>query len=244
MLEFTGPLRRELDPPDLHALEAHVAACPDCALLSRRERQDDEDIGRAMRRVDVPDQLRSALLKRLADERAAARKWRWKSTALSGLAAAAVLMIAVGGWMLYQQATLRAFDLAPFAEDVKRDIYSPPTPPEIEKAYKDRGIDMEAPPSFNYGLLAHYGVAELQGRQVPCLIFLRDDPAANIHAHAKVYVLSDHQFNLKEMPAADTLDTGYGHKIEVNRKPGAHFAYVIVHTGDDLGWLRRVDSAE
>src|SRR5262249_47924648 len=51
MLEFAGPLHRELDPPDLHALEAHVTACPDCALLSRRERQDDEALGRAVRRT-------------------------------------------------------------------------------------------------------------------------------------------------------------------------------------------------
>src|SRR5262249_17836493 len=156
-----------------------------------------------------------ALLTRLADERAAARKWRRKSAALGALAAAAVVMIAIGGWMLDQQATLRAVALPPLPGAVKRGTYSAPPPHAAEKAYKDRGIDMKAPPSLNYGFLAHYGMAELQGHQVPCLIFLRDDPTANIRAHAKVYVLSDHQFNLKEMPPADTLDTGYERKIEV-----------------------------
>jgi hypothetical protein len=244
MLEFAGPLHRELDPPDLQALEAHVAACPDCALLSRQERRDDDEIGRAMRRVDVPDRLRAAILTRLADDRAAERKWRWKSTVLTGVAAAAVVMIAVGGWMLYQQATLRPFDLAQFAEVVKNGRINEKSPAAIENVYKARGIDMKAPAALNYAFLDHHGLAELQGHQVPCLIFIRDDPAANIHAHAKVYVVSDRQFNLKDMPATDARDTDYGEKIEVDHEPGSHFAYVIVYTGENLDWLRRHDAAE
>jgi hypothetical protein len=243
MLEFAAPLRRELDPPDLQALEAHLADCPECAVLSLQERREDEAIGRAMRQVDVPDRLRAAILTRLAEDRAASRKWRWKSTVLTGVAAAAVLMIVIGGWMLYQQATLKPLDISQVADQVKRDTVQK-DPDLIEKAYKDRGIEMKAPTAFNYAFFDHHSLAELQGRQVPCLVFIRDDETANIHAHAKVYVVSDHEFQFKGMPPSDGMDPGYGYKIEVNHEPGARFAYVIVYTGENLDWLRRPDAAE
>ena len=244
MLGFAGPLRRELDPPDLQALEAHVAACPDCALLSQQERRDDEEIGRAMRRVDVPDRLRAAILTRLAEDRAAERKWRWKSTVLTGVAAAAVVMIAVGGWMLYQQATLKPFDVDAVVREIDDDGVRPAPPDELQRRYRSRGIEMSAPASLNYSFLVHYGVADLEKQQVPCLIFRRDDDTANIHAFAKVFVVSDRQFNLKHLPVNQQSTEGYKYHVEVDHEPGSHYAYVIAYTGESLDWLRRHDDAE
>ena len=36
MLEFAHPRHNELDPPDLHPLEAHVTACPECSLNAHK----------------------------------------------------------------------------------------------------------------------------------------------------------------------------------------------------------------
>src|SRR5207248_2367059 len=106
MLEFARPQHIELDPRDLRALEAHVAACPDCALASQQERQFDEKVGRAMCKVDVPDRLHSRIMARLTEDRAA-NSWRQRKRLMSGLlAAAAALLLTLGGWLWYRQASL------------------------------------------------------------------------------------------------------------------------------------------
>src|SRR5581483_2531829 len=152
---------------------------------------------------------------------------------LTGLAAAAMVMMIVGGWMLYQQATLKPLDLQQVAENVKRRAVEKPTPADIEKEYKARGVEMKAPTAFNYAFFDHHGLEELQGRQVPYLFFIRDDDRTNIHAHAKVYVVSAHEFKVDAMPQADAMDPGYGYRIEVSHEPGARFAYVVVYTGEN-----------
>src|SRR5262249_26340009 len=125
--------------------------------------------------------------------------------------------------------------------DVTRKTVSPLDRSQLEEAFRKQGTEIIAPPAFNYALLDHYGMADLQEKQVPCLIFLRNDDAANIHAVAKVYVVSDRQFNLKDVPANFQSGGGYHYKVEVTREPGSHFAYVIVHTGETLDWLKRND---
>ncbi len=142
MLEFARPQHAELDPLDLRALEAHVAACPECALRTKQERALDEQLGRAMCKVDVPDQLRSRLLRRLAKEKAAVEKWRWKRYAAAATAVAALLLLAIGGWSMWHQATLPLLDPNWIKDETVRAEISPPanevTKEAIQKEFREQ----------------------------------------------------------------------------------------------------------
>jgi hypothetical protein len=240
LLEFARPQHAELDPLDLRALEAHVAACPDCCLNSKQERAFDEQLGQAMRKVDVPDQLRARLLGRLARERSAAEKWRWKRYAAGAAAIAATLLLVVGVWAVVRRATLPHLNVSRIEEETKNREIVFANKDDIKKEYHERGIEMTPPPTLNYAFLVHHGMGALQGQQVPCLVFIRDNPEANIHAHAIVYVVSDRDFNLSKLPAnPQWSEEGYHYKVEIERELGSPDLYVIVHTGDNLDWLRQ-----
>ena len=94
---------------------------------------------------------------------------------------------------------------------------------------------MAAPANFDFAFLAHYGMAELQEREVPCLVFIRNDK------WAKVYVASDRQFNLTDLTSNYQSPSGYKYKVDIQHDPGSRYAYVIFHTGDNLDWLQRLD---
>ena len=98
---------------------------------------------------------------------------------------------------------------------------------------------MTAPANLNYGFLTFHGMGQLQKRQVPCLIFIRDDNDANIHANAIVYVVSDQEFNLSKLPDNFQSEPGYKYKVELERQPGSRSVYVVVYTGENLDWLRQ-----
>jgi len=243
LLEFARPQHAELDSLDLRALEAHVATCPDCGPSAKLERAFDEQLGKAMRQVDVPDQLRSRLLARLAKERAAVEKWRWKRYAVGALAVAATLLLVVGVWTLVRRATLPHLDPAQIAEATRNREIIGFKKDEIKKDYHERGVDM-TPPNFNYQYLVHYGMGTLQGQQVPCLVFIHDDADANTHAYAVVYVVSDRDFNLSKVSTnSPWAESGYRYKVELERETGSPDLYVVVHTGDNLAWLRQGDAA-
>jgi hypothetical protein len=240
LLEFARPHHPELDPVDLRAIEAHVGSCPDCSLAAKHERDLDEQLAQAMRQVDVPDRLRARLLTRLADERDATRKWRWKRVVGGAVAVAATLLLAIGGWVVYHRAMLPPLDqgmLDSLAGTAKRQDGL--SPQDIESDFRGQGIEMTAPTSLNYAFLAFHGLGKLEKQQVPCLIFIRDDPDTNIHAHAFVYVVSDREFSFKDPPTNYQSEPGYVYKVELEYEAGSHYAYVIVHTGDNLDWLRR-----
>jgi hypothetical protein len=241
MLEFARPQHAELDPLDLRALEVHVAACPECTLQAKQERALDEQFGRAMCKVDVPDQLRTRLLRRLAKENAAAAKWRWKRYAAAATAVAALLLLAIGGWAMWHQATLPPLDMNAIKDRTVQNEYGV-NPAAIQKEYRERGITMTPPASLNYSFLAFHGMGSLQGQQVPCLTFIRDDSDANIHANAMVYVVSDRDFNLSKVPETyQWAEQGYKYKVELKRESGSPDLYVIVYTGENLNWLRQPD---
>src|SRR5438128_12415496 len=85
-----------LDSGEADALEQHLNQCPECATLAASAARLDAALTHAMRDVDVPSGLKERLLKRLPRPR---RVRRW---VVSGLAAAAVLLLAAGvSWRLW-----------------------------------------------------------------------------------------------------------------------------------------------
>ena len=158
-------------------------------------------------------------------------------------AVAATLLLVIGVWSAVRRATLPPLKVASIEEDMKKlDMGLGANKDDIKKEYHERGIEM-TPPALNYAYLKVHGMGTLQGQQVPCLVFIRDNPEANIHAHAIVYVVSNRDFNLSKVPANyQWSEAGYQYKVDLEREPGSPDLYVIVHTGDNLDWLRQPDA--
>jgi len=238
LLDFARPNSHELDAAEARALEEHLTSCTDCDQLAGAERRADEVIGRAMVAVDVPDQLRSRILTRLAEEQGQRRR-RWPVYSLRGaLAAAALLLLAVGLWRWSMvRAVFPADRLVLQANDW---VIAPPDRKQVQGAFKAQGVEMTAPADLNYNYLRFLMLANVEGRPTPTLLFNNKDRtnAAGLSQYALVYIVSDSQFDLDALPINSQASDGYEYKCFIRRPQGDHFGYVAYYTGDDLNWLR------
>jgi hypothetical protein len=236
-LEFTRPHADELAADDLRALDDHLASCPDCGALAQNERRIDEHLGRAMRAVEVPDRLREHLLARLEAERGDWYK-RWAGHGLrAAIAAAACLLLVVGGVYGYSQYlhwNRPALDPEKVYQTTIDQERSPPGRAEVEKSFQAIGVKTVLP-DLNYRYLTAHGMGEFQGVVVPLLVFNQDDNERR--NNAEVYVVSDQQFKLEELTANWQSPGGYKRSVMILHQPGAAFAYVIVYSGDSFDWL-------
>jgi hypothetical protein len=228
LLVFDRPLASELAPPDAEALRTHLADCGACGRLAQAERTFDDQLGQALRAVPIPEGLRERLLTQLAAERDDwYRGWLLRGT---GIAAAVALLT----WGLWSWLGQKPEPLSP--QQVSHEFFARAglPPAELEKSFRDQGVNMVAPPQFNYHFLTWYTLAEFQNEMVPYLEFRRGD------AFARVFVLSDRQFNLQNVAGMLPADSG-GFKVEMQTFPVGgppRFAFVIVYSGDSLDAFR------
>lgn len=225
LLEFGRPVAPELDESELDALHAHLADCPECGPTAQVERRADAVIGRAVRAVPLPEGLRDRLREQLRNGRRSAlrRRWAWRTTAAG--AVAATLLVAV--WLGHRGT--QPTPLNP--EQVGADWFARnlnPSPAGVEHWFRGKGTETVAPPGFDYAKLRYYDLTDLQGRQVPFLLFASGEQEAGI------YVLSDRQFDLAQAAASPPVG-GSGYTAIIRRHPAdAHVAYLIVYTGSSL----------
>ena len=231
MLEYAGPNNRELDAAETRALEDHLAGCDDCGPLAHGERRADEAIGKAMRQVDVPDQLRGRILARLK-ERHGERRRRWILYGLRTVAAAAaVLLLVLGLWHWY--AVRPAF---PVESLLTKANIAPPSREDVQQALKGQGV--AGAPDLNYSHLRWLFLANVDGRPTPLLVFNNRGEDGRGPRHALVFVVPDTQFDANALPSNLEKDANYEYKCQVQRpQGGAHFGYVVYYTGDDVTWL-------
>jgi hypothetical protein len=233
----------ELAAAEAQDLGVHLARCRECAALARTERDLDQQLGRAMRQVEVPGDLRGRLLARLAAERDA-RHRRWLAHGLRGAAAAAAVLLAVWGWLTWGPHSKPEIDLeAAFAQvNVSR-----PSPGEVEASLKELGVDVRLPGDLNYAFLNAFGVTELpgkKGKKVAQLVFVQPESqhTRNDGAPARlafVYLVSAKDFNLQSLATPPALPTGYLYKLQAPYEPGNPHASLIFYTGDNIDWLFR-----
>jgi hypothetical protein len=221
-LDYARPRPAELPGDDAAALERHLAACPECEGVARAERDADARLARAVQAVPAPEGLRARLLGRLAAER---RAWYRKRLGRAGVAAlAAALLLAVGLW--YLRPTPPPF---PDLDQVAYNVSLQKGPKQVEDWFQDhhpqhaflapREIDQG---TLNYDLLTYYDVVSFQGKQVPMLLFV------NGNEQARVYVLSERQFTLLDVP--DSRDS-QGVKVLYQRAPGnPDLGLIIIYT--------------
>lgn len=232
LLAFARPQTGEMEEADARDLEHHLDQCPACAAAARGERRLDQHLGKAMRQVEVPSGMRAAILGRLTSECSQARR-RWLvRTTRYAVAAAALVAILAGGWHWWasRPAVLDLDALWARQNRVDPDRKDPPA--EITAYFRRQGLNVQAPQELNYHLLTAYGLTDLQGRQVPQLVFVRTDGPPE---QAQVYLVSDRQFDLQALEGAAGSNSGQ-YKVSVIHQPGERQAMVIVHTGD-LTWL-------
>jgi hypothetical protein len=224
-------------------LERHLAGCADCDAAGRTARRLDDHLGAAIRAVPLPDGLRQRLLARLKEERGTRlhRRLAWTGR---GLAVAAALLLGTLLWLHFRAPEPPpTLDLPPLAnlEGEKSRLNSAES---VATWYKDRHhITMIAPPEFNYNCLVECGVAEVQGKRVPRLVFYRDPgPNENI-TRAAVYVVARDQFDLGELAKWNgTPVDDFSQPIQVwDSRPGRDNTADLIFFNGDLNRVKLDD---
>jgi len=229
-----------MDLEDVEALDAHLLHCSECAALARAERAVDEKIGRAMHQIDIPDGLRERVLARMVVERG---DWyrRWFGHGMRVAAVAAGLLLLVWGWYLFYPAQRPPVDLVQVFDQTN---IIRPGPDELFDSWKRLGTPAVAPDFFNYAFLTGHGLAELPGhpgKKVAVLDFAHRADRAGQDAFydklARVYILSNKQFDLRSLANPPALDPSYNYRLHIRYRPGDPFGYLVFYTGDSFDWL-------
>jgi hypothetical protein len=242
-LHFARPQAGELDSAEAEALDQHLARCPECAALAHNERRLDQHLGRAVRQVEVPPNLHSQVLARLAQERDG-RYRRWLAHGLRGAAAAAILLLLGWGWLTWGPHRKADLDLETLFAQVN---VGRPTPGEVEAALKELGVTVQLHEGrLEYAFLSSYSVALLPGgggKKVAQLDFIQADPHQGRNdghtsrvRRARVYIISAKEFNLKSLETPPEFPNGYPYKLHVD-PPRGGYAYLVFYTGDSVDWL-------
>lgn len=236
LLDFVRPTTCELEAEEAGALESHLDQCCDCHTLARDERQFDQWLGKAMRQVDVPSDLRGQLLARLEAERGDWYRQRFAHQARLAVAAAALVLLGWAGWHWLNERAVTP--VAPEKVAEATNTRSAIDPHErAEQWLKRHGFETRLSGYLNYSLLMGDPVlAELPGypgRMVPLLLFERGG------RHARVYLIRE-----KAIPANAPLLVGNAtFKAELLPSEGEPYRFLVLHDGDNLDWLRPPDPA-
>jgi hypothetical protein len=223
LLEYAGARNSELDAGEASALKEHLAECPDCVRLARMDRAAADRLGEAMRAVPVPPGLRDRLLARLESEHDPRRR-RLFGARTRWAAAAAAVILALSFGLLWQIHHARPIDLEELSYKVWEQTANPSAESVREWFLRETKLAITPPPHFDYRLLTHYYLADLYGEKVPLLLF------TNRSLQARVYVVSDKQFKLKNLAPSG----GSGCTSVVSLFDNGHSAYLILFTGESL----------
>jgi hypothetical protein len=238
LLEYARPASAELDAAETQALDEHLASCEGCEQQARAERRADEAVGKAMRQVDVPDQLRQRVTARLKEGQKDVLRRRIAVGLFSAAAAAAVLLLMLGAWRWFFPRP--AFPTDQLVLDANKWVISTPDSALVEAKLKDRGVRMDAPTDLNYSHLRWLFLTNIEGRQTPLLVFNNAGEGGQGSQHALVFLLTDNQFDLTDLHNPQ-LKNAYEYKcvtrVAVNDRTGERTGYVIYYTGDNLDWL-------
>lgn len=242
LLTFDRPHAPELCPEDRAALGRHLAVCAKCRAVEQLERNVDDALGHAMRAVEPPAglerQLHANVERAYEDDR---RRW-WRTAGRNALAAAASLLVLIGAGVGWQWWARPVADPELAHMMFVEAFINPPSADDIEKNFQHQGVRTDVPQKIdgqeiNYNLCIDHRLAEFQGKFVPQLWFHRVD--GQREDTARIYILSARQFNLAQMVNPQVGPPGSRYRLEIRHHAGESYAYLIVHTGENLAWLFR-----
>jgi hypothetical protein len=231
LIDFDRPPCPEMEPADAEALRQHLADCPECGPFAAQERHVDDHLGRAMRDVPVPDDFKQRLLNRLSRERDA---WWRRWLVRGGAAAAAVLIALAGAWYFWPMPTPDTDRIQAEARDkigANKD--------QVTDYFQRQGLGyLSLPTQFKFENLKDYYVEEFQGRPIPVLRFERMEGAnkvdQGIPVYAKVLVLSDRHFNLKNLKDNPRVQSGMPKVLVLEQAGDPHVVFVVIYNANEL----------
>jgi hypothetical protein len=231
LLDFARPLCPELDTADAEALHNHLAECPECGPFAAGERRVDEQIGRAVRDVPVPEEFKQRLLNRLSQER---DNWYRRWIVRGGAAAAAAVLLCLGlSWYFWRAPDL---DLREIQQQAQASEKVPADEARVADWFRrNGGYQVKLPSDFKYALLADYGFATFRGRTVPRLLFVQSNKLKSGPDYAEVFVLSDEQFNLATLESQPDREESGMPRVRVLRLAGdPHVVFIAVYNTNSL----------
>jgi hypothetical protein len=203
-------------------LTDHLATCAACAAVSRSLESFDRSLATAMTAVPVPRGLRDRLLSDVAGKQGAI--WRAKLYKTGALVTAAMLVLGIGIGIFSN--TRPKVDTYAMVEDADRLLSEPET--TTQQWLAAQKLPDRLPLPFEYDLLVFRGFEEVQGRQVPVVVFRSPGPGTGF---AKVYIFRhDGMLDLKGLQESQVSLS----RAEVVA-PGGKVTYVFVHTGGPEG---------
>jgi hypothetical protein len=244
LIDFDRPNASELEPRDVQDLADHLNRCAECGTAANAERGLDRGLGRAMREVDVPEQLHKHIVARLDAERG---EWyrRRIGYAVTATAAAALVLLGVLGFNHWFGGGPATVDFERLCGEVA-DARLSPTVEKVQEELRRLDVDAPVPTDLRYiylaapPALANLPVAGRAGgavKQVPVLVFVHPRAADVARERVWVYLLDARQFDFKKLPASFTSSDSYHYRVAVVRQD-EHHAYLVLHTGDSWDWLR------
>lgn len=211
----------ELGPAESAALDAHLGGCTRCAADARAAFATDVAFAAAMRDVPIPGGLRDRLVAAAFSRRGVAVRRKVYRFA----AVAASLMLAVGLGIAAFTASRPHPDTLALAMqgDAVGDAHAAEA--TVRQWLGAKRLPA-IPEDFDYHLLLTYGSEEVQGRDVPVVVFReRNGPG-----FAKVYAFRTTTFDLKGVREAQSSYC----RAKPYPDPVTGVTYLIVFTGQDL----------
>lgn len=221
-LRFRRPDRDELDTDVAAELDQHLAGCPHCAAESRWVSAFDTAVSKAMRSVTIPAGLRERLITGVSARRGAILRRRAYRVA----AVAASLFLTIGLAFGIFTAARPIPDTTALA--LNNDSIGDPQAAEqqVRDWLHAKGLPPDLPEPFDYRLHISHHWEEVQGREVPVVLF-RENSGPGF---AKVYIFRATQFNVKDVPEAQASYC----QARPYPNAAAGITYVVVFTGQDL----------
>jgi hypothetical protein len=191
-LRFRRPGSDEFDPEVRRELDRHLADCPHCAAEARADAAIDTALAVAMRFVPVPAGLRDRLVAHVAAQRGTALRRR--AYRYAGVAAAVLLTVGLGFGAFGSRPELDLYALV--SAEAQQDRQPEETVRNWLTAQK---LPPDLPYPFDYALLKGFSLKEVQGREVPVIVFASRGDSG----FAKVYIFRTNQFrNVKDLQGA------------------------------------------
>lgn len=236
LLPFVRPGTGELDESERTALDTHLSGCPECSQHYRTESEAETAIGRAVRDVLVPADLRHRLERTLD----AARYAWWRFRLLGAAAVIFTTLLVAGATNRMTRPTLDAYAIAEATyEQMGHWRTADDARLVADDWLRQQDQRLSAPPDFDYTKLAFVGRTDFGGlMSVPTLTLVRGDFTARVH-----FVRAAAFKGLGDV-AEQPIDRGQC-TVSVRRYdelPG--WLVIVVTGGGPVDWfLRKIDPA-
>ncbi len=222
-LRFQRHATDELGGEVTSALRQHLDRCPVCAAEAQVIVAFDSALARAMKAVPVPPKLRNRILTHVAMKQGALLRAKLYRVAVG---IAAVVVIGLLGWGIVAR-TRPPVDPQSLAELADSQLHRPED--YTRRWLMDQKLPDSLPLDFDWELVTHRGFDDVQGQNVPVVVFTTPDG----RDFAKVYIFrKDGRFDTRNLQA------GQASRASADVYDTPHAVYVIVYTGGPRGLQR------